>query len=410
MTNFMEFLPGYSLTGIVKDQITMLKRHLFEPHLFVSEKYNGEEFAPGIPVHKKVPFSHLRDYTSKKDISSEHKMTAKATAKMLIDECSDFDAIFTHDWIFTGWNYPYGLACQIAAPTMDKPRWFHWVHSVPSGGRDYWEIKAYGKAKLIFPNRTDAIVAAENFKGEINDVRVIPHIKDIRTFWDFHKETWDIIDKMPNLMQADIVQILPASADRLTAKRVKEVISIFGHLSRHAKKVCLLVANQWATERQHKEDVSKYLKHAEACGLIPGQEVAFTSEILPEYSVGVPKEILRELFLLGNLFVFPTKEESFGLVVPEAALHGVELILNRSLPMQMEVAGNNAQFFDFGSYRHEHHLSNPDKYFADIAQIIAGIMLRDSSIRAKTFARRAYNMDTLFNDYYWPILGESKTW
>jgi len=411
MTNFQEFLPGYSLTGIVKDQITMLRRHGHEAHLYVSEKYNGEEFSPGIPVHKKVPFAHLTDYTSIKYLSPEHKMTAKATAKVLKEELSRFDMVWTHDWIFTGWNVPYGLGCQLAWPDMPGTAWLHWIHSVPSHSRDFWQIRAYGpRAKIVFPNRTDALLVAEQFKGEIDDVRPIHHIKDLRTFYDFSADTWRLIDLVPQVMSADVVQVLPASADRLSAKRVKEVITIFGHINRRVNEVCLLIANQWATERQHKEDIAKYYEHAKACGLEPGRDVVFTSDVMPEYRVGIPKRMIRELLLCSNLFIFPTREESFGLVVPEAALHGVQLVLNRSLTQQYEVAGHNALFFDFGSYRHEHHNKMGDRYYAEIAIIILGKMAKSDVIRSKTFARKCYNMDYLYRTEYEPVMGESLTW
>jgi len=86
--------------------------------------------------------------------------------------------------------------------------------------------------------------------------------------------------------------------------------------------------------------------------------------------------------------------------VPEAALHGVQLVLNRSLTQQYEVAGHNALFFDFGSYRHEHHNKMGDRYYAEIAIIILGKMAKSDVIRSKTFARKCYNMDYLYRTEY----------
>lgn len=409
MTNFQEFLPGYSLTGIVKDQLKMLKRNGDDPHLFVNEKYHGEDF-PGIEIHKSVPFAHLTDYRARKEVKPEHKLTINNTVAMMEKELADFDCVFTHDWIYTGWNLPYALALQQVHNKLPNARWFHWIHSVPTAESDWWTIMSYGRgAKLIYPNETDSLLAAEQFRGDMNHVRVIHHIKDVRSFWDFDEDTWTFIDKVPQIMSADVVQLLPASADRLHAKRVREVITIFGHLNRRVNEVCLVVANQWATERQHKEDIAGYYKHASTCGLTPGQDVVFTSDIMPKYQVGIPKRMVRELFLCSNLFIFPTREESFGLVVPEAALHGLLMVLNRSLTQQYEVAGRGALFFDFGSYRHKWTNDMGDRYFSEVAQIIQGRM-RTEAIRSKTFARQTYNMDALYNREYLPLMKESRVW
>ena len=81
-----------------------------------------------------------------------------------------------------------------------------------------------------------------------------------------------------------------------------------------------------------------------------------------------------------NLFIFPTKEESFGLVLPEAALtSGCFCVLNRSLPNQMRMSGFNALYFDFGSHAHLHKVYE-EKYFTDIAKIILGRIMQNQSI------------------------------
>jgi hypothetical protein len=118
--------------------------------------------------------------------------------------------------------------------------------------------------------------------------------------------------------------------------------------------------------------------------------------------------MIRELFLCSNLFIFPTREESFGLVVPEAALSGCFLVLNRSLQMQREVSGNEALFFDFGSCHQVHTIENEDLYFTQIGFIIAGRMKENESIKTSTFARQTYNMDNLYNQFYMPTMSEAR--
>lgn len=412
LTNFMEFLPGYSLTGIVKDQARMLARYGHEVHLFVNDQYNGETFSDDVILEKKIPFAHLIDYDRRFDLTEDHKKIVSRTSDMLRQELDGFDLVFTHDLVFTGWFLPYGLGCIEASKHLPDVRWMHWIHSVPTRQSDWWDVREYGpNHKIIYPNAYDIVQVAEQYRGHIDSVRTIHHIKDLRSWFDFSAETCELIGRVPGIMQADIVQILPASVDRLSAKRVREVIEIFAHLKRIGRSVCLVIANQWATGRQQKQSVREYVVLAAKAGLIPGKEVVFTSEVKKEYEVGISKRMLRELFQCSNLFIFPTREESFGLVVPEAALAGgVLMVLNKSLGMQREVSGGAALYFDFGAYNHQFAVIDENAYFRDIATIIIGRMRQDESIMAKTFARQHYNYDYLYHNEYAPVMAEAKHW
>lgn len=415
LTNMMEFNPGYSLTGIVKDQVRMLEYYGHEVHVFVNEQFNpeGTDFKH---LHTVIPFIHLTDYASKNDVSSEHQMDANRVASVLQEHLQDFDIAFTHDFIFTGWNIPYALGIQKASPNLPDVRWMHWIHSVPSGMRDWWEIRLYGPHhKIIFPNSSERIRVAENFRGEVSDVRVIPHIKDLRSFWDFHPDTCELIHRYPRLMQSQVIQVYPASSDRLFAKGLDIVIKIFAAIKKHGVSCCLLIANQWASGKQPRQNIEQFKTLAREHGLLcdgnPKDELIFTSEWKPEYENGIPQRILRELFLLQNLFVFPTREESFGLVGPEAALSSACLmVLNRSLYMMSEVHGNNGIYFDFGSHHNITNTPDVDQYWRDVAMIILGRMQQNEAIKCNVHHRLRHNWDYLYYTYYAPIMGEAELW
>lgn len=432
ITTFQSFMPQYSLTGIVKDRSEMLTKYGHEVHLFVSERYHGEEFPAKVILEKKIPYTHLADYHTMSQFTgddksykpapgcnspAEHQLVKNNTAAMLREELSDYDVVITEDIVFQGWHLPFAVAIMEASRDLPNVRWLHAIHSVPSVQSDFWNISLYGKRhKLIYPNRVDALRVAEQFKGVIDDVRVIPHIKDIRTLFDYSQDTTDFIEWCPGAMQAEIVQIYPASVDRLEAKRLAEVIGIFGHLKRMGRSVCLVVATQWATGQKQLDIINTYKKLVVDSGLIIGVDVVFTPDFKPvgkenKFGVGIPKHMIRELFQLSNVFVFPTREETFGLVLPEAALCGSPVVvLNGSLDMMHEVSGYNATYFDFGSFHCNVTHNNLDLLLRDIAMIILGRVLVNESVRLKTFMRRHYNMDYLYKRYYAPILAESRTW
>lgn len=432
ITTFQSFMPQYSLTGIVKDRAEMLTKYGHEVHLFVSERYHGEDFPSDIIMEKKIPFTHLADYKSMSqftgddkqytpkpgwDSPAEHQRIKNNMAVMLRQELPDYDMVITEDIVFQGWHLPFAVAIMEASKDLPNVRWLHAIHSVPSVMSDFWNIRLYGKRhKLIYPNRVDALRVAEQYRGVMDDVRVIPHIKDIRTLFDYSEDTRQFIDWCPGVMQAELVQIYPASVDRLEAKRLAEVIGIFSNFKKLGASVCLVVATQWATGKEQIEIINNYKKLAVDSGLDVGTEIVFTPDFKPagkerKFGVGIPKYMIRELFLLSNIFIFPTREETFGLVLPEAALCGSPIVgLNGSLDMMHEISGYNALYWEFGSYHCNVNHTNLDGLLRDIALVLLGRVLANESVRLKTFVRRHYNYDYLYKRYYAPILAESKQW
>jgi len=167
--------------------------------------------------------------------------------------------------------------------------------------------------------------------------------------------------------------------------------------------VCLVAANQWATGKS-RNNLEKYIKLASEVGLEYGKEFIFTSEVEEKYQLGIHRKMLRDLQLIQSVFIFPTREESFGLVGPEAAYSGCVFVLNRDLTMQFEVMGHNCPSYGFGS----HHANNNDvgneSYLNAVALAIMGRINQDEAVMTKMYCRRRYNMDALYRDCYQTIL------
>jgi len=418
LTNFMDFNSGYSLTGIVIDHYNIFRKYGHDVRLVVNEKYNAKK-NPELNTHPGLKFMHLTDYMDDK-LAEPHAEQIPATVEMMKQaltwpDGSLADFVMTHDLVFQGWFVPYLCAIRALSPQVPSVKWLHWIHSVPTGNRSYWKV--IGKNhKLIYPNMTDALRVAEQYKGVLDDVRVIHHIKDVRVFGNFCDLTCRMIDKF-DLLSADVMQTYPMSSDRFTAKGLPHVLKIFENLKALGKNVRLVICNQWGNVQSYRDQC----KAIQANTTLDGKELVFTTQFdlykdtdgteKGKWELGVPARVVRELQTISNLFIFPTKEESFGLVLPEAALMGGQLlVLNESLHMMREVSGLNALFFSFGSHHIDHKIENPAVYYKDLAQIIIGKMNQDFSLRAKTFMKKTYNADNIYKTEIAPLLAEARYW
>lgn len=404
LTSFAEFVSGYSLTGIVADQERMFREAGDQVDIFACTHFSTKNHpAPaGANILPIVPFAHLKDYHSRTQfpLQEKHPEVVEATAKMLLEELPKYDIALTHDWIFTGWNYPYTLGVQKFSRTYPEFPFLHWVHSVPSGQKDYWKIKEYSAAhRIVFPTASNRTRVAEQFNGWRDDVRIIPHIKDPRTYFGFCQDTCDFLTKYPHILQADVMQLLPASVERLDAKRLVETMNIFAAIKRMGYSVTLIVANQWCTVTQHRQSVVGYKETARKLGLIDGVDLIFTSDFGKKYEVGIPHPMIRDLFLLTNLFIFGSKEESFGLVVPEAALAGNYLVLNANLLNQREITRDKALYVEFGSHEIDFKVPS-ERYWEDVAKIIVARMNENESIQTRTVCRQMYNWNEIYKKFY----------
>ena len=413
LTAFREFVPGYSLTGIVLDQVELLRRGGHHVDVFVTEDYHGRRNPDGVDdscLKKVIPKAHLKDYTSSKNLRDDHKVVVDRMSELCVSELKGYDMILTHDFIFTGWNVPYGQGILKATRELPDQRWLHWIHSVPSGSRDYWDLGQFGtRHKLVYPNKTDTRRVAQQFRTELEQIRVIPHPVDIRRKLSFGDLACKFVDDHPEVLHADVVQIYPAAADRLDAKRVREMILIFAEIKKMGNSVCLVLANQHASTKQRAQEIGEYNELIRNSGLTP-EEAFFTSTWQNgKFKEGLPHAMLMDLFKCSNLFIFPTREETFGLVLPEAVLAGGVLpIMNRSLAMMMEITGMTGDYIDFGSFNQQ--IQRPPGFEAMVAEAVMGRLKRNESVMCKTFIRQKYNWDTLYRQYYKPIFAESVNW
>lgn len=410
-TSFTFFQPGYSLVNVVRSQVRMLHRGGHKPHLIVCTGYPEKDDVHyrEATLHKICPQGHLDKQYTDFNLSEKHvelKDKTVESIKNFIDEY-EIDIILTHDLIFLQSHTPYGLAIQEISKQRPAVKWLHWVHSVPTGMCGIWDINRYGPAhRVVFPNRTDSLKVAEQFRGWHEQVVSIHHVKDIREFAQFDNVTNRFIDKY-RLMEADVIQIYPCSIDRIEAKGIRYVMRVFASLKNVLRKsVRLVICNQWCNDPRHRKTVEKLLELGQKLGLTPDVDFIFTSRFEPpEYEVGIPEKMVAQLMQLGNLFMFATNHESFGLILPEASLMGGCLVvLNGNVDMMREISGNIGLFWPLASNTVDWNCDDEKEHFTEVAKVISHKMDQDIGVRAKTYYRKHYNLDYIWRTQLEPAM------
>lgn len=329
-------------------------------------------------------------------------------------------------------------------------------------------FKMMPKSKMIYMNKQDALRLAEMYAGELDDVRVIYNPTDPRTFWDCHPATKQIIEEY-KLLDADIVDVYPISMTRAVAgKGLDKLIWLMGKIKKNGKSVKLVVCNAHANGKSEKDMVERLLDYAERCGLTR-KEVIFTSLLenpnpnehylfkclYCEYTYGeernglgtfkygeddficdnpkckkevkfkelrkvdrspnpkflyevngVPRQVVRELFQLSDIFVFPTMSENCPLILLEAALSKNLLVLNKSFSPLSDFVGGEALYFDFGALGGEVMYDDEEKYYDEVAKIIIGELNKNKPLNAFKILKQKFNTDYIFKNQLEPVLWE----
>ena len=142
-------------------------------------------------------------------------------------------------------------------------------------------------------------------------------------------------------------------------------------------------------------------------GLSDG-DLHFTTDL--GYPDGFPRQGVLDLFTVTNLFVCPSRSESFGLTVLEAASRGNFLVLNEAVPALQELGSTLGAYFlrwdarNFDSDTHETYHPSEEAYYAEHSRLIAAAMDRDPVLRAKTAVRTRYSPRWIFQNQLQPLL------
>lgn len=388
LTSFRRMPDSYSLINDVRDQIKTLKRYGHEVVFFAQKTCEGQ----GIDCEIKAILPHFR---LEKDI--ENKEAKEELIEIFKKELKDFDVVITHDLLYIRQYFTYRKAIMECGVPV---KWIHWVHSVIG---EKLALKM-PHSKYVYMNYADTARFAEHIGVGIEDIRVVFNDKDPRLFFDWDAITCKIAEKY-DLFNKDIIQTYPMCSTRMNSKGIDHVIKIFAKLKSLGNDVLLIVPNSNA--RKKKEEIEQKLKSAYEQGLEKG-DVLFTSTISPECEGGVPRDVVRDLMLISNLFIFPSVSEVCPNVLLEASMTKQLIVVNRDFPAIFDFGedGKSCLAYNFGSLIKPGFRYRTEEGYANLAREINEHLIHSKSNQQFLKIKKISNIDTIYHKQLEPLLYE----
>lgn len=325
LTTFGGSDEAYSLVVVVKTQIQMLAEAGYQPALFVAPSFKGEG----------VFSEHVTDI--RKVTQSDAPIAD--IVKALEPQLADIDVMLCHDIVFLTQHTQWALAICEIAKRHPEIAWVHWQHSRGDGKANAHPDNSW----FAYPNMGDLQHCAEINSIDAQRVHYVPHPLD------FGYLGWpDLAIRIAEDFDypfVDVSGILPARLDR--HKQVEKAVRLFAGIKRTGHSVCFLIADAYATG----ERFIQYKREVEAIAREQGltdKEFAFLGEAYEECKYGTPRQTVKALYEMGNVFIQPSNAETSSLVAMEAALAGNLLILNSDFPPILPLYKRSLSF-PFGS-------------------------------------------------------------
>lgn len=309
MTAFTGADRAYSLVNVVAVQIEMLLNAGYRVVLFTAPNFSGTGLFSGKVVE-------IRRVVNPDGAPNE-------IFDALMDSVKDIDVMFAHDLVFLKMYSNVSKAVHKLAEACDWLAFCHWQHS----RGDHDPIAPVKNSWFCYPNNGDLEHVAQINSTDLEHVRYVPHPLDF-DYLGWPKLAIQIAEDF-DFPFVDISCLLPTRMDR--QKQVERAIRIFAGLKRAGKSVCFLVGDAYATGEHFKQYKQELVDLALSEGL-NDKEFAFISDKYEECTYSTPRQVVKALLEMSNLFIQPSNAETSSLVVMEAALAGNVVVLNADFP------------------------------------------------------------------------------
>lgn len=390
LTTFSGNDQAYSLVNVVRVQIDLLKQGGYLPVLYASSMLKEWD---GVEVRRIAP----------------PDADANEIYEAMRGQFDDVSVVLCHDIVFLAQNKQWANALRRLAAERDDITWLHWQHS----RGDHGSIKSIVNSHYCYPNNGDLDHVAKINSTDAERVHYIPHPLDFDYLgWP---ELATRIAEDYGFPFVDVACLLPTRLDR--QKQVDKVIRLFAGLKRAGASICLLIADAYATGE-------RFIRYKEDCGILirelglTSREVAFLSDEYEQCHYSTPRQVVKALLEMSNLFVQASNAETSSLVVLEAALAGNLCVINADFP-PIHHLYESALALPFGSvlndtkyYMHtqdaggnEIKIEDPQRFWDDEAKrTVLPILQSQTNLTLKRQQLRERWPSRVFDEFIEPLI------
>ncbi len=257
------------------------------------------------------------------------------------------DAVIVHNVFTMPFDLKWTRELRELAARTPRIRWINWVHDVAAVAERYarlpWDQLEYQMLRQAPPNCIHVAVS-ELRRDEFcrvagipaSECRIIPNGVDVAKTLGLTARVDALAEKL-RLWQRDIVLVHPARL--LRRKNIEMSVRITAALAKERSLDAALMIT--GAPDPHLADSSLYKAELDALIAEPGlsDAVFFLGDDGP-----LGDEDVRSLYAAGDVLVFPSRSEGFGLPVVEAALNGLPVFCS-DIPPHREIGGSFASFF-----------------------------------------------------------------
>lgn len=417
LTNFSTYLKSFSPIIVVGEQLKMFQHANYDVTLIVADGWEPPQDSIFANIH--TVFLSPVAYQDPPVVNDMFREDVDLIFSQLQEAIPDDSVVITHDLIFLPDYTKHHLAARRLAGDCPGIKWVHWVHSATGPNTLIAEREMYGEVYkelleskfpnsiVAYPNAQDIPRVARNFNFEEFEVIEVPHSTD--PVEGMHPIVQNLYAQK-RLADATVLVIYPVRFDR--GKRPEMQVRLMAALKQVGTTSHVVFCDFQSTGGDKVVYKLECKELAESLGV--SDRVTFLSEFDDLCQLEVPHEVILDLFTLSNVFMLPSRSETYSLIAQEAMLKGNLCILNSDFPAFRQIYGNKALYrqFDgaevgFDGYDGKIDTAHSDieAYFRErFAMPLLGWLRNDKVLAAKTWVRTQRNPDYIFRNYIEPLI------